>query len=241
MEKFINYIKNGKGNGLVFLLAAAVLVAIFFVFMIKQLYTDVKPRILLAAEDFLPISVEGGKIVSPVDTYKTLELKLDERDKEPFLVVLDTKNEHIDISTNKTGLFITKDMLYVVTPNEVKKVTYVDGVFDMPRFTDMMSEAVGAFSLILSVVAVGGLFLFFFVKTLIVAGVGKLIYKIEDKEKIINFSVLMRMGAVLVAGVEFLFFAIDFAGGYMLSGLIRLVLEIVLLWLFFKKNPDLEK
>jgi len=241
MEKFINYIKNGKGNGLIFLLAAAVLVTIFFVFMIKQLYTDIRPRILLAAEDLLPISVEGGKIISPVDTYKTLELKLDEKDKDSFLVVLDTKSEHIDISTNKSGLFITKDMLYLVTPNEVKKVTLVDGVFDMPRFTDMMNQAAGAFSLVLSVVCVGVLFLVFLVKTLIVAGLGKLIYKAENKERTIDFSVLMRMGAVLVAGVEFLFFAIGFAGGYMLSGMVRLVIEVLFIWLLFKKNPDLQK
>lgn len=239
MDKFINYIKGGKGNGLIFLLAAAVLVTIFFVFTIKQVYTDAKPRILLAAEDLLPITVEGGKVVSPADTYKTLELKLDERDKNSFLVVLDTKSDNIEVSTDKTGLFISKDMLYLVTPNEVKKISFVDGVFDMARFTDIMNQAIGMFSLIVSVVSVGVLFLVFLVKSLIVAGIGKFMYKVEKKEDVVDFSLLMRVGSVFVAAVEFLFLSIGFIGGYMLSGMTRLILEIVLLWLFCKKNPDL--
>ena len=239
MEKFVNYIRNGKGNGLIFLLAAAVLVTIFFVFTIKQLYTDVKPRVLLAAEDLLPISIEGGKIVSPADTYKTLELKIDERDKDSFLIVLDTKNDNVEIPTNRTGVFITKDMLYLVTPNEVKKITFIDGVFDIEQFTGMMNQAIGMVSLIISIVSVGVLFVVFLVKTFIVAGVGKLIYRAEKKENVVDFSLLMRLSSVLVAVVEFLFLTIGFSGGYMLSGLVRLVFEVGFLWLFFKKNPNL--
>lgn len=240
MEKFIDYVKGGKGNGFIFLLAAAVLVTIFFVLIIKNLYTDVKPRILLAAEDLLPITVEGGKIVSPADTYKTLELKLDERDTDSFLVVLDTKNDNLEVSTQKAGMFITKEMLYLVTPNEVKKVAFEDGVFDMARFTDMINQAVGIFSLVISVVSVGVLFLVFLIKTLIVAGIGKLMYKVEKKEELADFSLLMRLSSVLVACVEFLFLAIGFAGGYVLTGIMRLMLEILLLWLFFKKNPNIQ-
>lgn len=240
MDKFINYIKTGKGNGLIFLLASAVLVTIFFIFIVKQLYTDVKPRILLAAEDLLPITIEGGKVVSPADAYKTLEFKLDESDKGSFLIVLDTKNESTEISADKTGLFIFKDMLYLVTPNEIKKVSYADGVFDMNRFTDMLNQIVGMFSLILSVVSVGVLFLVFLIKSVIVAGVGKLICKTEKKEDVIYFSVLMRGSSVFVAVVEFLFLTVGFISGYMLSGMVRLILEALLLLVFFKKNPDLQ-
>ena len=241
MEKIANYIKNGKGNGLMFLLAAAVLVSILFVLMIKDIYAEVKPRVLLVAEDILPINVQNGEIVDPVGEYKELELKLDNKGEDSFRIVLDTKDENAEVPSNKLGLYITKHMLYLITPNEVKRVSYTDGFFDMSKFTEMMNQAIGIFSLILSIVSVGVLFVVFLIKAVIVGSVGRLIFKTKKIDVSSDFSLVMRASSICVAIMELCFFTIGFCLGYTLSGLIRLVFEIGLFLVFFYKNQSLLK
>ena len=61
MDKIINYIKKGRGLGFIFLLAVAVLKTIPIMFEMKSVYADLQPKIMLIADDFLPIKIEKGK------------------------------------------------------------------------------------------------------------------------------------------------------------------------------------
>lgn len=61
MEKIKLYIRRGKGIGLLFLLASAVLATMFLMISLKSAYTEIKPEVVLVANEFLPITVKGGK------------------------------------------------------------------------------------------------------------------------------------------------------------------------------------
>ena len=68
MEKIFLYIKQGKGHGLLFLLATAIITTIIFSFSLKTVLNDIKPKALLVAEDFLPIEIKNKEIVSHPNT-----------------------------------------------------------------------------------------------------------------------------------------------------------------------------
>jgi hypothetical protein len=73
MKKIVTYIKQGKGTGLLFLLAGAVIMTLFFIIPAKEMVKDIEPKIMLVAKDFLPITIENKKITTPTDTYKKLD------------------------------------------------------------------------------------------------------------------------------------------------------------------------
>ena len=132
MEKIINYIKNGKGLGLLFLLAGSVLITIMYMFVAKEMIKNFEPKVMLIANDFLPLTVNEQKITSPLDTYKRIEINLsdDEQSKDLFPVVLDTKNKNQDLKNEKIGLFITQDSIILKTFNDTKNLKLKDGVYD---------------------------------------------------------------------------------------------------------------
>lgn len=76
MEKLVNYVKNGKGIGLLFLLASATIVTLLFVMVFRNFYSSFSPEMLKAADELLPITVKNGQIVNPADTYKEIGVNL---------------------------------------------------------------------------------------------------------------------------------------------------------------------
>ena len=74
MEKIKLYIRRGKGIGLLFLLASAVLATMFLMISLKSAYTEIKPEVVLVGIDFLPISVKGGIFVVPAIAFIRIEL-----------------------------------------------------------------------------------------------------------------------------------------------------------------------
>ena len=160
MEKVKMYILQGKGIGLIFLLAAALLAALMMIFLLRGVYTEIKPEVELVAEEFLPVTIKGGKIVEPADTYKKLELGLGDEngDKQIYPIVLDTKNDASTfVPSGERGLFILSDVIYAVSAGEIRRIslaTQPDGIFDKDDFTALMDKAVGALSSVVSVVLV---------------------------------------------------------------------------------------
>ena len=76
MEKLKNYILNGKGMGLLFLLASAVVMAVVSMFIFRSIYQDVKPSVILVAQDVLPVTIKNKEIVEPQNMYKKLSINI---------------------------------------------------------------------------------------------------------------------------------------------------------------------
>ena len=143
MEKIKLYIRRGKGIGLLFLLASAVLATMFLMISLKSAYTEIKPEVVLVANEFLPITVKGGKIVEPANAYKRIELDFGGKGekKDLFPVVLDTRNEVSSVPTEPQGLFITTDTVYAVTADQIRRLnlqTQQDGVLTKENFAEIM-------------------------------------------------------------------------------------------------------
>ena len=229
MDKIINYIKKGRGLGFIFLLAVAVLKTIPIMFEMKSVYADLQPKIMLIADDFLPIKIEKGKVVEPVNVYKRLSLQLgNSNDKNSVLpVVLDTREETSVVPNEKAGLFIMSDMIYFIAEGNIQKYKLRDGLVDKNKFEKGLETTTGFVSLI-SVIFFISLFCFGgIVKVLFASFIGVLALKIMKKENIYGFKALARMSSLLVAlsmlGVNNIY--IDF-----------ILVPIVVVWFLYKED-----
>lgn len=240
MNKIVNYIRQGKGQGLIFLLAAAVLVTIFAVTFIKYQYNEFRPQIISAMDEMLPITVQNGQIVSPKDTYKKIDLKVSEDDSSDVSVslVLDTRENAAEISPNAYSLYFMKDKFYIVSPNKIERQPLSDGVWDKQKAEDVLDYFVGALWLTVSLVMLAVLFLVFLIKTLVVVLFGKIAFKIFHKSGMFDFSSCMRLGAIIVAVIEVLSLML---GMFVpINGLQRLLIEVVLILVFINKGKVFE-
>lgn len=237
MEKFILYIKQGKGIGALFLLAAAVLITMMLAFSLKNSYSEVKPEIMLVANEFLPLTVKDGQVVQPVDAYKKVDIDLGQkgRPEDLFSIVLDTRADAKAPAMNELGIFITKDVVYLSSPNQIKRIQFQDGEFTKENFPGIVDDAVGAVSAIVVLVLLVFFFATYLIKTGFVVLLMSLVLKVLKKKELIKTSSLMRLSAVAVAGVEFLVFALDFMLDTATLGIVRFGVAFVLVLVFVLK------
>ncbi len=200
MDKIVNYIKRGRGFGFIFLLAAAVLKTIPIMMDLKVAYTDLQPKMMLIANDFLPIKVENGKIVEPSNTYKNVKLQLGSNDKNDVLpVVLDTREETSVVPNEKEGLFIMTDMIYFVMGNRIQKYKLKDGVVDNNKFEKALETTSGLVSLftiifLVTIFSVNGI-----IKVLLASLIGVFALRVMKKDNIFGYRALTRLSSILVA------------------------------------------
>ena len=238
MNKILNYIRNGKGFGLLFLLAAAVLITIVIMGVMKNQYTAFRPQLINTMDEFLPMTVQGGQIVSPENTYKKVDLKFGENDDnaETVSIVLDTRAEATDVSFDKVGLYIMKDVMYVVSPSRIERLPLKDGVWDKQSTEELLDYVISVLWLVSSVVVVIMLFVIFLIKTLFLAWLGKLGLKISGKLEAYNFGYLMRLSAIVMAVLETVFLTL---GMFLpVTGWQRFIIELVLVWLFISREKS---
>ena len=207
MEKIKLYIRRGKGIGLLFLLASAVLATMFLMISLKSAYTEIKPEVVLVANEFLPITVKGGKIVEPANAYKRIELDFGGKGEKKDLlpVVLDTRNEVSSVPTEPQGLFITTDTVYAVTADQIRRLnlqTQQDGVLTKENFAEIMDGVVGYVSSFAAMILVAMYFLTLLLKTWLAALRGRVALKVMKKPEMLNMSGLMRLSAMTAAVTE---------------------------------------
>ncbi len=208
MEKIKSYIWVGKGIGMVFLLAAAVLSALVMIFALRSMYAEVKPDILLIADEFLPFTFKSGKIVQPADTYKKIDLDLGGKgnSEDIFPVVLDTKHDMATfVPVGDKGLFILSDTIYSLFGGEIRRVsleTQADGLFTVDDFARILDNMVGMGAALVSVGLVVIFFLFYLLKVWLVTLLIRMGQKLMKKTILLQLGQLMRLSAIVVAGFE---------------------------------------
>jgi len=241
MEKIVNYVKSGKGNGLIFLLATAVLGTIFMLLILKQVYSDFRPKVVANISEILPITVENGKVVQPLDVYKRVEIKLDELNSENsvFPIVLDTKEAVSELPKEKTGLFVMRDIIYLITPNEIKRINLKDGTWT----TESIGEFLDYFSNMISFVVAGVMIVVFFVfallKTLAAAFISKWGVEYFYKKEQNNWGVFMRLNALLISFIELFSIVIGYYIGIRVGWLGEILLAVLFSLTIFNKKGNL--
>ncbi len=238
MEKIVNYVYRGKGVGLLFILAASVLVTIVMLIVGKNFYGEMRPQMMLVANDFLPITVENGKIVSPADTYKRVNLDLGGKDN--FSVVLNTREDAGGLPRNESGIFVYRDAIYVVSPNQIRNYNLQDGMWDSTQFEQLLDQLSGIIFGVAGVVLIFVLFIVCLIKTVGAALLGALAQRILGKKDALPMSSLMRLCAVLVSGVEVIRW-IAISSGATLTGMTVFALVVVLELVFVFKTQTVEE
>lgn len=237
MEKLANYIKNGKGLGFLFLLAASVIMTIFIMLSLKQVYADVSPQVTKIANEILPIVVKEGQIVSPENVYKKFDIHLGNYDNkiDVFPVVFDTQNESTMIPKTESGIFIMRDVIYLIMQDEVRRISFKDGEFNQSMFEEKINSFLGFSSLVVATIMILLFFVFTLVKTLILILLGKLLLKVKQPINTWATDVLVRLSAVVVAGIELLCFCLSLFG-LPITWLYQFIVEIILVWLFINQE-----
>ena len=193
---------------MLFLLATAVLSALVVTISLRNVYAEVKPDVLLVADEFLPLTFKGGKIVQPADAYKKIDVDLGGKGREEdiFPIVLDTKHDAATfVPAGDKGLFILSDTIYSLSGGEIRRVslaTQADGLFTADEFTKMLNNAAGVVSSLVSVGLVVLSFLLYLLKAWLIALLLRLGQKLSKKEVLPQFLQLMRLSAVIVAVLE---------------------------------------
>lgn len=97
MTRIINYLKNGRGIGTLFLALLAVIITVQVFYASKKVVLAMVPEVQNTLDQLLPIEIENGVVIEPADTVKNVKLKV------PFVpgyaglpVILDTRVDSLD-------------------------------------------------------------------------------------------------------------------------------------------------
>lgn len=241
MKKILNYIRNGRGVGLLFIMAASVLVTLAIILLAKDFYAEARIQMMTVAEDFLPFTVEKGVITKPADTYKRVNIDFGKQGnpKEMFSVILNTRDDVSVSSQDAQGLYLLKNQVYVVTPTQMRHYNLQDGVWDMERFKQFADDMAGVIFGAVSIVLICMLFVLCLVKTLAAAALGVVFQKVLKKDGLFDFAALMRICAMLVAVLELIRWGGIFVG-MNLTGLSVFTVAAVLEFFFLFREIKMQ-
>lgn len=198
MQKIFNYILKGQGLGIKYLLVFSLVISIALAIFIKIEGTTLVPYAQSIADQMLPIKIENGVIVEPIDTLKVAQLKIDDSAAVSIPLILDTRIKIInseDLNQLKDGLYITQTTVYSINKGQIK-IQPLAGTFDIPQgdYTDFFKKALTYTSIFIGISAIFFLFIFYFIASMFYALCAQLIGAICGKKY--NFDQRMRIAVL---------------------------------------------
>ena len=206
MNKILNYIQNGRGLGLKVLLILTLIISVYVSVTVKTGGTDLIPYAQQIADQMLPVKVENGVIVNPVNTVRTATLG-DSGFRLPF--ILDTTTDTLDTSKLSQGVYISRTTLYTVNNNEVR-IKKLQGSFDLPQqdYTDFFNSVLNWVAVISFIIVMVFGFLSYFITCLIYSWCAVLIAKLTKNSY--SFDQRMRLSVVCFVATEIIFIPLSF-------------------------------
>lgn len=241
MEKILNYIKNGRGIGLKYILVLSLVVIAFVLFYLKifgeEPFVDTAQEI---SDQFLPIRIENGKIVEPANTVKTYSVNLGKNrngSKQSLNFILNTKIDNINIRTQKEGFYFTREAVYIIGARQTKVIPY-GGDLDLPK-GDYTKELKNVFTQGLYIFSIFGLIGVFLYYTILVIFYAFCSYAVSAfLNKNFNFDLRMRLSS-LTFTTSYVLFTLLGAFGFG-SRLIFFLAIIALQALILREIPSQE-
>ena len=93
-------------------------ISLYLTFQISPSLKEIFPKITQEAGSFLPITIQNGEIVEPVNTVIN---KSYFSDGKTFNITLDTRTEKLDLnSLSDDGIYLSRKCLYMVSEEETK-------------------------------------------------------------------------------------------------------------------------
>lgn len=231
MNKILNYIQNGRGLGIKIILILTLIISTYVSVAVKTGGTDLIPYAQQIADQMLPIKVENGVIVDPVDTIRTATLG-DSGFTLPF--VIDTTTDTLDTSKLKQGVCLSRTTLYTVNNNEVR-IKKLQGSFELPQqdYTDFFNSVLNWIAVISFVLVMIFGFLSYFITCLIYALCAILVAKLTKNTY--SFDQRMRLSVICFVAAEIIFIPLSFMA--INSKLLFFIVVIALQGFFLSRLP----
>ncbi len=116
MQKIISYILNGRGSGKRLLLILSLVMTVMASFPVwsqwKKVLSD--PAFLETVKQIPSISIENGKVVKPENYNEQIDLG-----ESNMQFVINTQVDSLSTEDLNSGLYLTKEKLYVVNGQDV--------------------------------------------------------------------------------------------------------------------------
>lgn len=234
MNKINNYILNGQGLGVKFLLGLSVLMALLFAIIVRVKGVDYIPYAQEIADQMLPIKIENGIVVKPYNTIKAARLQVSDY-AAPVQVplVIDTRVDSLDTNQLPQGVYLTRTKLYTVNQNQVKMMN-LEGDFDLPKadYTEDFKSWLNWSAVIGGIFAAVGLFVFYLLLTMFYALCTQFIAWIASRN--FDFDRRMRLSALTLVAGYIIFIPLEMMGLH--STFLFFVLMIAALSVFVVKE-----
>lgn len=232
MKKILNYIAHAQGLGIRYLLLFSVILGILLALLIRFAGKDYIPYAQAAADQILPIKIENGKVVRPLNTIKQASLNID-GDKINLPFFINTTVDKLNASNLKDGVYLTRSAVYSVNRSQIR-INQLEGDIDLPQ-----ADYTEAFTTVLTWTAVtcaifGTAFIFFFLFILTVFYASCAYVLAAAMKKKFDFDLRMRSSVVSLLTTYIGLYALGFIG--ITSGKLAFFLIVMLLEYFLLKN-----
>lgn len=238
MKKILNYIANGQGMAMKIMLIVALASAIFLSALIKFGGNQLVPMMQEVADQALPIKIENGVVVEPINTLKVINLiPMYENISMPF--VIDTREDKLDTTELKNGLYMSRTAVYSIA-NGQTRINQFSGNMNLPAgdytnsFRAMLTwvaVASGVLGFVLFFVLIFGLSLFY-------AGCSYLSSAVMRKNY--NFDLRVRL-SVLALLTTYIFYKITLLVDFSANNLLFFVTVLLIQALAMREIPSQEK
>lgn len=248
MQKVISYILSGSGRGKRYLFILAVVMALVgAVPFFAEGNSLLKTQMFRSAVEQIPdISIENGQVIQPQNFYKKVSWTWQEEPAEPeeFQFVVNTRTDTLNTNHLESGIYLTKDKLYVVSGSEVT----VQSLENLGTVHWNQSDYKHFFERLLWVTTISLLIIFgvlfyvvFYISSLFYALCSYVLSWIMQTVRF-SFPVRRRMSVVSLILAYLLFLPVSFINFYAGTGLFfTIVLMLEALFLIRMSKSSLDK
>lgn len=232
MKKILNYVANAQGLGIRYLLLFSLILSVFLGLFIRFAGTDYIPYAQNLADQMLPVKVENGKIVDPVNTVRQAHLNISgEEIKLPF--ILNTTVDKLNPSRLSDGIYITRTAVYSINKNQIR-INELEGNFELPRadYTEAFTSLLGWTAVICAVFGAAFIFLFLFILSIFYATCAYFLAAAMKKK--FSFDLRMRSSVISLLTVYVVLYGLASIG--ITSGKPAFFLAVMILEYFLLKN-----
>ena len=238
----MNYVANAQGLGIKFLLLFSVIASIVFAFAFYIGGEELIPPAQAIADQMLPIKIQNGRVVEPVDTIKRASLDIDGYNVD-LPLYLDTTVDTLNPSNLKDGIYMTRTAVYSINKNQTR-ITQLAGNIDLPQddYTDFFASVIKWTA---GCIAVFGSVFFFIYSFLLAIFYAACTYALTAITKQnFEFDLRMRSSVISLIATSTVFYLIKLLGistGVLSFFLVVMVLEYILLKDIPSENKSEEK
>jgi len=212
MNKVLDYIKNGKGLGLRFLLLFSLIISIIAAVQVKKIGDNFVPEMQNIADKLLPVKIEKGVIVAPTNEIKSIDVNFA---GQVFPIVLDTTVDTIDPIGLKPGIYIARKALYLIEEKDIRIIDFQqDMELPLGNYINLFKKVVLITSIVFAALALLIPFVFYSLFAVLYAFCAQLIAKV--KKTTLEFAPAMRLAVVaylptLLLGLLLSWFGLKFS------------------------------